>query len=97
MKHEDVKDLPDLLTYMRIHAEGIFVREEIDGKWGSYSLAEMPDRLRGEHEARFIEEGRIPVRILTDEEIKENKENEEGASGTSGSDGPVGVHAEREG
>jgi hypothetical protein len=81
MKDTDVKDAADMVTYMRIHATRIFVREKVNGKWDAYSLAELPDRLRSEHELRFLEEARVPVRLLTDEEMAENAKQEKDKKG----------------
>jgi len=83
MKHDEVKDVADLITYMRIHAKRIFVMAKVNGKRGPYSLEKLPDRLRSEHELRFIEEGQIPVRILTDEEMAENAKQAEGKKETT--------------
>lgn len=69
MRAEDIQDLPDLLTWMRRYADGIFIRSNHEGRWKNYSLSQLPDRLRSEHEARFIEEGRVPCRVLSKEEM----------------------------
>lgn len=42
-------------------APRICVREQVDGKWGSYTLTEMPAELAIMHVLRFISEGRMPV------------------------------------
>lgn len=42
----------------------IFVRECINGKWGSFSLRELPEDVRERHIQRFVNEGREPHRIL---------------------------------
>jgi len=68
MKPEEVKDLPDLITYIRVHAKQIFVRAKIDGKMVTASLADLPDRLRSEKELGFLEKTIVPVRLLTPEE-----------------------------
>ena len=68
MKTEDVKDLADLITYMRVHAKQIFVRAKIDGKFVNASLADLPDRLRSEKELGFLEKTIVPIRLLTPEE-----------------------------
>lgn len=42
----------------------IFVREKVGGKWGNYSLRELPEALRERHIQRFCAENREPVRML---------------------------------
>lgn len=42
----------------------IFVRETLNGKWGSFSLRELPEDLREKHIRRFVDENREPIRIL---------------------------------
>jgi len=54
----------EMLTVIQCIAEQgsrIFVREEVDGKWGSYALTEMPTELAIMHVLRFVSEGRMPV------------------------------------
>lgn len=43
------------------HADRIYVRDEMDGKWGSYALTELPVSKALAHAFRFILEGRVPV------------------------------------
>lgn len=64
-----IKTIEELCDYIAEYAGYIFVREQIDGKWGSYSLTELPPAHAIEHALRFIKEGRVPVRLKTDEEI----------------------------
>lgn len=45
--------------------EHIYVREQIDGKWGSYSLKDLPQDLAIKHICRFFKEMRVPVFIIT--------------------------------
>lgn len=42
----------------------IFVRERMNGKWGSYSLRELTEDLREKHIKRFENEKRIPHRVM---------------------------------
>jgi len=63
MKYEDVKTVEDLCDYISLYKRSIFIREQIDGKWGGYSLAELPSGKAIDHALRFIKEGRIPVRV----------------------------------
>ena len=64
--------LDDLIDYIARYKEHIYVREqlEIDGKWRSYALTELPANLAIDHALSFIKEGRVPVRMLQEEEIE---------------------------
>ena len=66
-----IHTVADLATYLRVHADSIYVREQVNGKWGSYSLAELAGidkQLAFEHVLRFVDnfaaEGSIPHRII---------------------------------
>jgi len=47
-------------------APRIYVREEVNGKWDSYALTELPAELAILHVLRFIAEGRMPVVMVDD-------------------------------
>lgn len=64
MKAEDIKSIEDLEEYIETYREDIYIREQINGKWGAYNLNEMPAELAEQHIQRFLNSGRIPVRIL---------------------------------
>ncbi len=58
------ESLEALCDYIVKYADVIYVREQIDGKWGSYSLTEIPAKLALKWAMTFIKEGRIPYRII---------------------------------
>lgn len=60
--------LDELCDYIVKYADNIYVREQIDGKWDSYSLTEIPTKLTLKWAMTFIKEGRVPYRIIKDEE-----------------------------
>lgn len=62
--------LEDLREYCKRYADLIYVREQIDGKWASYSLSEMPAEMVERHIRRWFLEGHVPHRLLTMEEQK---------------------------
>jgi len=62
--------LEELCDYIAEYSDAIFVREQVNGKWGSYSLRELPSELALKHALRFVKEGRVPVRILREAERK---------------------------
>lgn len=68
MKTDDINSEDDLRKYIKIYRHKIFVREQIDGSWQSVSLQELSPASQFEWEElfvqRFLENGRIPVRIL---------------------------------
>jgi len=68
MKEEDIQTADDLLSYILEFQDVIYVREQVNGKWGSFSLEELPDDLRQNHVNRFLDEGRIPFRLKRDAE-----------------------------
>lgn len=63
MDADEVNDLATILEYMLEHADTIFVREQVDGKWGSHSLAELSTKARAKQMAKFITEGVVPIRM----------------------------------
>ena len=42
MGDDKIQSLEELCDYIVKYCEDIYVREQINGKWGSYSLAELP-------------------------------------------------------
>lgn len=68
MEEDLPTSLDELCDYIVKYADDIYVREQIDERWGSYSLTEMPTKLALKHVMRFIKEGRIPHRIIRSEE-----------------------------
>lgn len=61
--------LDEVCDYIVRYADSIFVREQIDGTWQCLSLAQLPGKLALKRGLRFIKEGMIPVRVLSDEEV----------------------------
>jgi len=59
---EVILNTNDLCDYILKYAQDIYVREQINGKWGGYALTELPPQKAIEHTLRFIKEGHIPVR-----------------------------------
>ena len=65
MEAHNVRTLDDLTAYIEEHADTIYVREQVDGRWGAYSLAELPSKLAIKHVLRFVRESFVPARMLT--------------------------------
>lgn len=61
MLRSDVVTKDDLARYIEENADIIYVRENIDGRWGSFSLKELPIDLALKHKQRFLDEDRIPA------------------------------------
>jgi len=59
--------LDELCDYIIKYADDIYVREQIDGKWGAYVLSEMPTKLALKWAMTFIKEGRVPHRVIREE------------------------------
>lgn len=53
----------EFVEYCLHYAEDIFVREEINGKWGSYSLAELDKETRNKWIEGWWNENRMPFKI----------------------------------
>jgi len=58
------KTIEELCDYILKYADCIAVRENVDGKWGSYWLTELPTKLALKHALSFIKERRIPYMVL---------------------------------
>lgn len=69
MQADDIESLDELCEYIETYADGIYVREEVDGEWGSHALTELPAEQAIEHTLRFIRERRVPGRVVDEEEI----------------------------
>ena len=67
MLRSDVVTRDDLGRYIEENADIIYVRENIDGRWGNFSLKELPIDLALKHKQRFLDEGRIPVVVKREE------------------------------
>jgi hypothetical protein len=59
------RSLEAILDRIETHADSIFVREKLGGKWGYYALSDLPAKLALAHAIRFIREGAIPRRPVT--------------------------------
>lgn len=59
--NENPETIEELCDYIVRYAGVIFVREEIDGKWGSHSLTQLPGQLAVKHALRFVRDGVVPV------------------------------------
>lgn len=65
--NEERENLPetigDLCDYISLWKHSIYVREQVNGKWDSYALTELPSNKAIDHTLHFVKEGRIPVRL----------------------------------
>lgn len=52
---KDTLTLKEQLINIAEHYSQIYVREKINGKWGSYSLAMLPDKIAASNVIRLIE------------------------------------------
>ena len=73
MTNKTEKDLPnsleELCDYIVKWSNDIVVREQFDGKWGAYTLSELPAKLALKWAMTFIKERTVPHRIVRDEGI----------------------------
>lgn len=66
-----------LWIYCWQYRDSIFVRHLVDGKYQTLALSALPAKDAVAWIDRWAREGRIPARILSDEEIKERKDDAE--------------------
>ena len=60
----------ELCDYIKDNASRIFIREQIDGKWGAYALSDLSVDKAIYHTLRFVREGRIPVILKGESDVK---------------------------
>ena len=70
MSIQEPSTIGELVQYIKDYKDYIYVREQVDGKWGSYALSELPVDKAIDHALRFIQEERTSVRILESKEDK---------------------------
>jgi len=58
MRPETVEQL---VAYIRDNAADIFVREQLEGAWGSYALTELPVATVLRLVAKWVSDGAVPV------------------------------------
>lgn len=63
MKNGLPETLEEFCDYIVEHASRIYVREQIDGKWGSFALTELPADKALSHALGFIKRDFIPHRL----------------------------------
>jgi len=63
-KLKSMTDLGALCDYIERNADRIYVREQVDGKWGSYALTSLPAPLAVSHALRLVRESRTPAADL---------------------------------
>jgi hypothetical protein len=56
------------LRYVKLYERDIFVRAQVDGKWTNVALADLPPEEWADNVARWLYEGRLPVRMLEESE-----------------------------
>lgn len=64
----------ELLWYIRRYEDGIFVREQIDGKWDSVALSALSPKRWAYYLDQWLTDGHIPVRVKEDSEMAETLE-----------------------
>lgn len=66
---EEIMTLEEVCDYIAQYASTIYVAETVAGINDAYALTELPADLAIKNVLRFIKEGRIPHRVLSDEEV----------------------------
>ena len=64
MEDKKPESLDELCDYIVKYVDDIYVKEQINEKWGSYSLSEIPSRLAIKHVLKWVKEGIIPYRVI---------------------------------
>jgi len=67
-KDNEPETLEEFCDMISDHTDGIYVREQVGGKWDAYSLSNLPAPLAIKHALRFIKEGRVPIIIRQETE-----------------------------
>jgi hypothetical protein len=67
----DVTDLATYLWYIKEHEERIFVRQQHPKGWHTVALSSLEPRDWGSQVAKWIDEGRIPYRVLTPQKMED--------------------------
>ena len=70
---EKPKSLDEICDFILKFCDDIYVREQKNGKWGTYRLSELPTKLALKYAMTWIKEGKTPHRIIRDEEQKEGQ------------------------
>lgn len=65
---DDPKDLAEWLWRLRRYENGIYVREQVDGKWTNARLSDLPPERWAFHVARWLDGGVLPCRVLEEHE-----------------------------
>jgi hypothetical protein len=72
---DEPTNLFEWLWRLKRYEKGIFVRQKVeeggDFTWVNLNLAELDPKTWAEYVARWLEEGRLPVRVKEPEEIGE--------------------------
>ena len=61
--------LEEWLVRLKRYESTIYVREQVDGKWDAVPLSELSAERWGASVARWLDEGHVPIRIRSDEEV----------------------------
>ncbi len=69
IREEEIQSIEDLLAYILEFEDVIFVREKIGEKWDSVALKDLEIKTKARHIWRFLDDGRIPVRLKRDGEM----------------------------
>lgn len=67
-KLDEPQSIEELCDYIVRYASTIAVREEVEGRWGSHFLTELPAQKAIERALEFVRSGRVPTRMLTQKE-----------------------------
>jgi hypothetical protein len=63
------KTVIELCDYINLHKDRIYIREQNEsGKWGAYSLTELPSSKAIHHALRFVAMGIIPSYVVEEEQ-----------------------------
>jgi hypothetical protein len=73
---DEPRNLTEWLWRLKRYDRGIYVSEQVDGRWGNIALADLTPERWAHHVARWLEEGALPCRIREPEEMKPNAEHE---------------------
>lgn len=78
---DNPKTLTEWLIRLKKYEADIFIREMKDGRWGSVALSELSPEKWGEYVGRWLEENRLPVRIIREAQPECTSKNAEDNNG----------------
>jgi hypothetical protein len=69
---DEPRNLWEWLWRLKRYERGIYVREQVDGRWGNVALSDLTPERWAYYVARWLEDGVLPCRVREPEEMQPN-------------------------